>query len=148
MFKILLKQAVCTSLFLLSLTSSSKAQIAITANQTAIALVQQLVGNGVVVTSASLSCPQNANGVFTTTGLSNLGIDSGVILTSGLAATTSAGTGGNGAAGLFAATGNNTPGDAQLTALAGQATFDACILEFDFQPSGRTDKNYFMFFFL
>src|SRR5207244_54190 len=33
---------------------------------------------------------------------------------------------------------NNTPGDAQLTALAASPTFDATILEFDFVPNFNT----------
>ncbi|MCD6064368.1 MAG: domain containing protein, partial [Flavipsychrobacter sp.] len=145
MYRIFAKRAVYSLLFLLPLTLSTSAQIAITANQTAAALVQQLVGNGVIVSGATLTCPQQANGVFTTTGVSNLGIDSGIILTSGRAATNTGGTGGNGSAGLFAATSNNTGGDAQLSALAGQNTFDACILEFDFMPSGDTIKFNYVF---
>ncbi len=40
---------------------------------------------------------------------------------------------------------NGTPGDADLTALAGFTTFDASILEFDFVPA--TDTVFFRFVF-
>src|SRR5439155_15885809 len=38
-----------------------------------------------------------------------------------------------------------TPGDAQLTAIAGAATNDACILSFDFVPQGGVLKFNFVF---
>jgi len=137
------KLSLILSILLLAL--HAPAQINITGNQTPAALVQTLVGTGVITSNATLTCPSQANGIFKRTGLSNLGLDSGVILTSGVAATTTSVTGANGSASLFAATGNGAPGDAQLTALAGQSTFDACILEFDFLPSGDTIKFDYIF---
>src|SRR5437870_1221299 len=96
------KLSLILSILLLAL--HAPAQINITGSQTPAALVQTLVGTGVITSNATLTCPSQANGIFKRTGLSNLGLDSGVILTSGVAATTTYVTGANGAASLFAAT--------------------------------------------
>jgi hypothetical protein len=88
-----------------------------------------LTGNGVVVTNPTLNCPMQANGLFFTVA-SNLGLDSGIILTSGRAQTVGTLIGANGAGTLFASNNNNAAGDPQLAALAGQTSNDACVLEF------------------
>ena len=123
---------------------SSQAQINITPSQTASQLAQMLTGNGVVVTNPTLTCPTVANGIFYTVA-SNLGLDSGIILTSGRAQTVGTLIGANGAGTLFASNNNNAAGDPQLAALAGQASNDACVLEFDFQPAGDTIKFDYVF---
>ena len=125
---------------------SAQAQMNVVPNQTATQLAQRLTGPGVIVTNATLVCPTNASGDFTVGPLpSNLGIDSGIVMTSGRAQTVGATAGVNGPQTLFAATSNNAPGDADLTTLAGQTTFDACKLEFDFVPAGDTIKFDYVF---
>lgn len=106
------------------------------ANQSADTLVAHLTGAGVITLNATLNCNQQANGTFS--GVSNLGIDSGIVMTSGHAAATA------GPAGSPSFS-NNFPGDADLTNLAGQPTHDACVLEFDFVPSGDTVKFNYVF---
>jgi len=101
----------------------------VTPNQTAAALANALVGPGVSVSNASLTCPSNANGTFSG-GTGNLQISNGILLTSGSAANVS------NPAVFFESTNNGAGGDANLTALSGNATFDACVLEFDFIPLG------------
>ena len=120
---------------------SARAQIVITPNATATALANKLVGPGVVIMNPVLNCPPLANGIFV--GLSTLSFDSGIVLTSGTAATSGVTFGAGGPATNFASTSNASAGDPMLTALAGQPTFDACILEFDFKTAGDTVKfNY------
>jgi len=91
-------------IFCLSFFSvSSSAQIAVVDNQLATTLAQTLIGTGVIISNPVLDCEGIANGIFTATS-SNLGIDSGIILTSGRAATNALGTGANGLSSLFAST--------------------------------------------
>jgi len=126
--------------------SLSHAQINITAGQTASALAQKLVGTGVTVFNATLDCPSNANGIFTVV-TSNLGIDSGIVLTSGQAVTVGANIGINTPASNSGSTStsNGSGSDADLTALATVNTFDKCMLEFDFLPAGDTIKFDYIF---
>lgn len=120
--------------FFAFLSNVTSAQVNIAGNQTATALAQKLVGTGVTISGATLNCAQNANGLFTVV-TSNLGLDSGIVLTSGQA-TQAAG----GQVAVFATTSNGTPGDPDLAALVGLQSFDACKLEFDFIPAGDTVK--------
>lgn len=127
-------------------------QMNITASQTANALVQSLVGTGVTYSNATLNCPGVSNGLFVVTppNVTNLGIDSGIILTSGQAQTTSTQQGANVNNTLFTYTNgpalsNNTTGDADLTLLCNKTTNDACILEFDFIPLGDTVRFNYVF---
>jgi hypothetical protein len=126
------------------IVTSAHAQINVTPSQTAAQLAQMLTGNGVVVTNPTLNCPMQANGLFFTVA-SNLGLDSGIILTSGRAQTVGTLIGANGAGTLIASNNNNAAGDPQLAALAGQTSNDACVLEFDFQPAGDTIKFDYVF---
>lgn len=129
----------------LFLSNGLKAQLNITAGQTANALAQKLVGTGVQISNASITCPSNANGVFTASTTVNIGLDSGIILTSGQANTVGATIGANNTYTSFSTTDNTAPGDAQLTAIANQITNDACVLEFDFLPAGDTIKFDYVF---
>lgn len=124
----------------------SVSQVNVTASQTAAALAQKLVGTGVTIANPTLSCPSNANGVFTVV-TSNLGLDSGIVLTSGQAATVGATQGVNGPnTGAGPGLGNGVPGDPDLnTVLSGITTLDACILEFDFIPTGDTIRFNYVF---
>lgn len=121
----------------------SRGQITITPGATAMTLANRLVGSGVTIISATLTCPSNANGTFR--GTSSLSFDSGIILTNGQANAITTTFGANSAAANLAEKDNGTGGDAQLTALAGQPTYDACILEFDFKPAGDTVKFKYTF---
>ncbi len=115
-------------------TASLKAQITVNNNANAANLASRLIGAGVNISNATLNCPALASGDFTVTA-SNLGLDSGIVLTSGLAATTATTQGMNGPA-FGPATDHQAPGDPDLTILAGQTTNDACVLEFDFETTG------------
>ena len=125
----------------------SQAQITVADNQTAVQLVQALSGAGVVVINPSLTCPGISNGKFTVTGTSNLGIDSGIVLTSGRAMTAGTQEGVNGAStGPGPSAGTSGPStDAQLSSLVTQPINDLCKLEFDFVPAGDSIKFDYVF---
>jgi gliding motility-associated-like protein len=142
-----------TLLFLCILSLSIQivdAQINVTANNSAAQLAQKLVGFGVTTANATLNCGSNASdginhgsGIFTVTS-SNLGLDSGITLTSGVAATNGFSIGVNNPASIHTgSTGNG--GDPDLTTLIGGTTFDKCILEFDFTTLGDTVKFDYVF---
>ena len=126
-------------ILILTFSRGAKAQVSVTDNLTAAQLAQQLVGAGVTYSNAVLTCPTGASGQFTVTGTSNLGIGSGIVLTTGKAktnpATFVAGVDGDQATN-FASSPNAAPGLPELTTLSGHPTHDACKLEFDFVPDG------------
>ncbi|MEI6574930.1 MAG: choice-of-anchor L domain-containing protein [Bacteroidota bacterium] len=119
-----------------------KGQLVISDGGNAINLVQNvLLGAGVSASNITYTGAALAKGSFTTGGTpTNLGITSGVILSTGKP---SIAMGPNNA--TSAGFNNNTPGDALLTTLANQDTFDASILEFDFVPQGDTIKFRYVF---
>jgi len=125
-------------------TGNLQAQVNITSGQTATALAQSLAGDGVIISNAVLTCPTNAYGVFQKV-LSSLPIDSGIILTTGQAQSTPLTPGVNNPEPNFATVDNEAPGDADLDAIAGVGTNDACVLEFDFIPSGDTIRFHYIF---
>lgn len=96
-------------------------------------LAHALGGAGVSVSNVTYAGADVSSGTFSG-GLDVVGFDEGVVLTSGAAAT--------GVIDLNDVSDATTPGDdvtgaagdADLTALAGQTTFDASVLEFDFVP--------------
>lgn len=123
---------------------SSQAQVLVTNTNTASLLAKKLAGQGVVVSNAVMQCNPNQSGFFTTIS-SNLGEDSGIVLTTGLAGTNMPNWGVNGAAVNLANFNQGNSGDADLTLLAGMSTYDRCILEFDFVGNG--DSIFFKYIF-
>lgn len=138
------------SIVLSSLSLVSNAQVTVTGGYTAAQMAAKLAGPGVIVTGAVLNCDATAYGQFNAVG-SSLGIDSGIVLTTGTAVTTGITTGvniidGTTASLNFASTLHANPGDADLTVLSGGIeTNDACILEFDFHPAGDTISFNYIF---
>ena len=95
--------------------SISRAQLSVIDNVTATQLVNKLVGQGVVTMNPVLTCRSTGSGTFT--GTSNLGLDSGIVLTTGSAKTNTAAF----SVGVDAIatqdmsyTGGQTPGDGDL----------------------------------
>ncbi|MFF1634492.1 choice-of-anchor L domain-containing protein [Leifsonia sp. NPDC058248] len=104
-------------------------------DKTSIALeeiVSTLAGPGVSVSNVSYAGDDRAVGIFA--GMSSIGIEGGVVLSTGTA--TSALPGPN--TDPRGTTRFDTPGDAELDALIGDATVDASAIEFDFVP--RSDS--------
>ena len=137
--------------FAMCYMNTAKAQVTVINSSSAATLATALIGSGVTLISPTLTCPTDASGTFSVVS-STLGIPSGVVLTNGLAATPTTGFSygvniidGGIASDELAANMHGAPGDVDLTALAGQPTYDACVLEFDFKASGDTIKFNYVF---
>jgi hypothetical protein len=99
-------------------------------------LVAALVGPGITYSNVSFTGVQGGTasasaGLFTSGG-TIFGIDEGVMLSSGRVANS---LGPNVSEGTSAA--HFLPGDLDLESVFGTGTFDACVLEFDFVPTGN-----------
>ena len=138
----------CSLILLVGSAGVANAQLTVTTGYTAAQLVNKLVGAGVITLNPTMTCDTAARGEFNTV-TSNLGLECGVILSSGRAKTIGTSIGANIVTGTantnFASTSFTAAGDADLTALAGQPTHDACILQFDFIPSGDTIRFNYVF---
>ncbi len=106
----------------------SFSQLNVTATGVANTLAQTIAGNGVTISNASINCANGASGTFSYTG-GNLGINGGIILTTGAAADADN-------AGLYFCNvlNGNTVNDPDLMNIEPLATNDVCVLEFDFVP--------------
>ncbi len=132
-------------LFFISLIFASTglfAQIGIQSGVDPEAMVENIVGDGVVFENVTYQGANLARGTFSNGGTTNLGIESGVFLTSGAGYIIP---GPNGPGSCSAGSGNGMPGDATLTALAGVSTYDAAVLEFDFIPESDTLRFKYVF---
>ncbi len=134
---------------------TTQAQLTVASGYNAAQLAESLVGAGVVMLNPTLSgqCPSEGGGAgagkFTYSGSASLiGIDSGIVLTSGNLATIPSG------APVFASAQyvGGAAGDPDLTALINVNTpggtipsRDACVLSFDFVPKGDTVKFDYVF---
>lgn len=152
-----MKKLLCSFLVLFSFIRAHS-QVTVTDGHTAQQLAEMLVGQGVQISNPTLNgtCPTTARGKFDFTSPSLIGIDSGIVLTCGRVVTSGTDFGVNATYNDFA---NNqfppgfpmAPGDPQLTMLSNQytgattQTYDACVLEFDFIPSGDTVKFDYVF---
>jgi gliding motility-associated-like protein len=131
----------------------ANAQLQIVSQSNAQALAQRLVGTGVVISNVNLIAGTGATGFFNNFGGTNIGIDSGIVLTNGMAKSIGANWGldGNGtvpAQNALADTDLGMPGDGDLAASIGvprDDTHDATILEFDFVPLGDSIKFNYVF---
>jgi len=105
-------------------------------------LAQLLAGPGVVVSNVTFTGANVAGGSFTGGVADGLGIESGVILSSGNIASAAGPNLDDGVTGI-----NKTPGDPNLNAIVGEphTTFDAAVLEFDFVPSSNTVSFRYVF---
>jgi gliding motility-associated-like protein len=105
-----------------------------------------LLGPGVQASNITYTGAPQAIGQFFggLTGTTPLGIDSGVVMTTGTVLSN-----GNGPHGPNNSTGsgmdNNQPGDTYLNGVANANTFNAAILEFDFIPQADTIKFNYVF---
>lgn len=100
-------------------------------------LAETLVGIGVLVENVDFDCPDGGAGTFNGE-FTNLGIDEGIMLTSGTADIVASPNNQGGATGDATPDDfNPAPGDPDLDLLVGAGgTFDACVLEFDVTPFG------------
>jgi gliding motility-associated-like protein len=133
--------------------NSSFGQLSVVTNNNATALAQKIAGEGVTILNATVTGGANAKGFFINRGGTQISLDSGVILTSGRAKSTTIfdGIDGDGftpAVLVDADNGNALPGDINLANAIGvplNTTKDACVLEFDFIPIGDTIRFNYVF---
>ena len=123
-----------------------KTQLQITTQTNAQALAQRLVGDGITVSNVTITGSNLSTGYFKNVGGTQLGLDSGIVLSTGRVLTAGTLYGLNGPQTNLASTTLNTNGDPQLSALINNVvTYDATILEFDFIPIGDTVKFRYVF---
>lgn len=112
----------------------------VSSNITPQQMVQEiLIGGGVVTSNITYTGNNISRGEFWG-GPGNIGIEDGIILTSGNV-TIAPGPNNSGGDGENSFQG----GDPDLTAIAGVSTFDACVLEFDFIPQSSTVSFKYVF---
>lgn len=127
-----MKKSVLTivALFVLGLASNARALV-VTSSSDADALASAILGSGIsLVGTASYTGGFASSGFFGDGLASGLGINSGILLTSGLAENAEGPNTNDAITGTFGA------GDADLNALGGGSTNDASVLEFDFTTTG------------
>jgi gliding motility-associated-like protein len=134
---------------ILSILAHAQGMVVVPSNN-ATALVNSLGGAGVALSNMTINCGAAGSGFFEINASPNvLGIDSGIILTSGVAGSTLTVNGANTINPQFSnAVPSNTTGngpDADLDLLISGATKDKCILEFDFITIGDTVKFDYVF---
>lgn len=136
-FRILLTSII--TIILLSGSQVALSQLNVATNSTAQQLGNNIAGNNITVTNATMTGDSAQFGTFNFIG-SQLGVNSGVILSSGLVMD---------AVGPNSTTNTSTsiggPGDPDLSILSGNTTNDAAILEFEFQVQGNEVEFNFVF---
>ncbi|MFL5773072.1 MAG: choice-of-anchor L domain-containing protein [Flavisolibacter sp.] len=133
-------------LLVFSFSLNGKAQLNIIPQTNALQLAQKLVGYGVTIKNVSLTGSSLSSGFFYNQGGTQLGIDSGIVLSTGRVVTSANFLGLNGRQNLTASSQMNTPGDPQLASLVyPRETNDAVVLEFDFIPVGDSVKFRYVF---
>ena len=132
---------------LLCSTVSGLAQLQVIPQINAQALAQKIVGNGVTISNVVLNASPLSTGFFYNRGGTQLGIDSGIVLSTGRVSSNGSFRGIDGpATGTNASNQVNTPGDPSLDNLvAPRKTNDAVVLEFDFVPLGDSVKFKYVF---
>lgn len=133
-----------TAILLLLSGARSYGQLTTSTAMTPAQLVQNiLVGNGVAVSNITYTGSPNAIGSFNGAS-TNLGLPSGILLTTGTVLDD-----GNGPHGPnnsnSAGTDNSVAGNSLLTGIAGNTTYNAAVLEFDFVPQSDSIKFKYVF---
>ncbi|HPE55055.1 MAG TPA: choice-of-anchor L domain-containing protein [Bacteroidales bacterium] len=103
-------------------------------------MVENIVGDGIQYDNVTLQGANVARGIFSNGQTTNLGIASGIFLTSGAGYNIP---GPNVACGSTGA--NGMPGHPSLNAITTSTTYDACVLEFDFIPESDTLRFKYVF---
>lgn len=119
--------------------SGARAQINVNTSATLTQMISNIVGPGNTVSNVTMNCPSGAYGTFTNGNTTNVGINSGALLTTGSASAV------NGTGGSFASVDHLAGGDALLTGIAGATTYDACRIEFDIIPQCSTLQMQYVF---
>ncbi len=97
---------------------------------TAEVVVNSIISGGLTISNATINCPTNAYGTFTNGATTDIGIPTGLVMTTGNVGDL------NAPGNAFMDTWNGTNcNDPQLNSLEPLATNDCCILEFDVIPT-------------
>lgn len=134
----------CRSLLVAALSATaliSNAQLLVTPQTDLQQLAASITGPGVQISNPSITCHALGFGEFSFTG-SQLGVDEGVILTTGRITDAPGPNNNNGGSNWF---GQGTPGDTLLNIVTGRSTRDACKFEFDIIPVGDSLSFDFVF---
>jgi gliding motility-associated-like protein len=155
-----LLQSLFFVIFCLFFFNFCNAQLIITSQSNGLQLAQRLVGQGVTISNVTLSTDNRATGFFNNISGTNIGLDSGIVLTNGNAKTNAGNFGldGNGntvayistvmdpsSSGAWASLDLLRAGDIDLDNLVLDPTQDATVLEFDFIPTGDSIKFRYVF---
>ena len=103
-------------------------------------MVENIVGEGIQYSNVTFQGADGSRGTFSNGGSTNLGIGSGIFLTSGAGYNIP---GPNAA--TAAGSNNGMPGHASLNAITTSTTYDAAVLEFDFIPESDTLRFKYVF---
>jgi hypothetical protein len=117
-----------TGLFCSSFYLAKSQELQVTTEITPEDMVEMLIGSGLSYNNVVYTGGDNSRGSFWG-GPGNIGVINGILLTSG-SVNVAPGPNNSGNAGFNA----DTPGDPDLSMIAGISTFDACVLAFDFVP--------------
>lgn len=128
------------TLLLFSFIGFSQISIEPGPDVTPLDMVENIVGEGIQYSNVTFQGADASRGIFTNGETTNLGIASGIFLTSGAGynipgpnVSTSAGSN------------NGMPGHASLNAITTSTTYDAAVLEFDFIPESDTLRFKYVF---
>ncbi|HPE55057.1 MAG TPA: choice-of-anchor L domain-containing protein, partial [Bacteroidales bacterium] len=103
-------------------------------------MVENIVGDGIQYDNVTFQGANVSRGIFNNGNTTNLGINSGIFLTSGAGYNVP---GPN--VSCSAGSSNGTPGHPSLNAITTSTTFDAAVLEFDFIPESDTLRFKYVF---
>lgn len=126
------------------------AQFALTPTQSIAQLTSTLQGGGVQITNMVVTCHNCGIGTFSGGGSTNLGINQGVVLSSGsiqTACPTAIVNGISNQASTLASYSANGPADADINVISPSTlgSFDRCLLEFTLTPTGDTVEFEYVF---
>ena len=130
MKKFLVKYLLTVCSCLLAVTGFS--QITTNPNANLTTMIQNLMGQGNVVSNVTRTCPTGASGTFSNGNTTNLNINSGVVLTTGSVSQIS------GTQSQNADINNGGGSYSLLDPIANTSTFNSCVIEFDVVPSCST----------
>ncbi|MFN8300108.1 MAG: choice-of-anchor L domain-containing protein [Chitinophagales bacterium] len=117
--------------FILLSITPVKAQLQVTPTNNGTTLAQTLLGSGVTISNITVNCPSAAAGTFSNGNSTNLGLNSGLVLTTGTSSAIAQSSAG------FASTDNTNGTDADLNSITNVTTQDICALQFTCVPQGN-----------
>jgi hypothetical protein len=135
-----MKQYLLSLSFILGSLITSAQSLTFNLNLTPAQLVNgNLLGPGISATNIAGSIHPGASGAFSGGAGTGVGLNSGIALSTGILATV------NNQPSTFNSSNNNYPGDALLTSLVNNITYDAQVLEFDFKAASDSVEFNFVF---